>query len=1801
MNHRNLTNWLFLLLIVASCSNKNKIHLTDTNCKEEVPVLGNFNFIFDKNLAPDSVLNEWQTIEYVKFDPPISGKFMWKNANELIFSPSKSLAPSTEYTAEISKKIRMKTKYSLGKIGTLEFHTPKLRLEQANAMWINRQVEVDDVVPELSLEFNYSLMPEHLAKFLTLESKGKKIEYKLVSNESSQRISLHLTNVLYEDREHNIKIKIDKGLIPVNGISGTTEPMVETILLPSPFVLIVQNVEAEHDGVTGTIKVYMSQLISESIQLKDYITLNPPVSFTTALTEGGFLISSEGFNISNSYQLTLGKGLKGRVGGVLKESYSQSVMFGQLEPAISFVSQKGVYLSGKGARNIELRITNVSEIKVVISKIYENNLLVARNYGYYPASEREEYYDEGEYYEEVYQGDDFTVGDVIYEETVQTGSLRKNKGSKLYHFDFADKIKDYKGIYHIKIGSTSQYYLSDAKFISLSDIGLIARRNDDKIYVFANSIKSATALSGVVVTAYGSNNQKIGSANTNSDGYAEIVLINKSMAGFRPTMLVAKTEDDFNYMPFNSTKIETSRFDVGGVRSNSTGLRAFIYGDRDIYRPGEKVNFSAIVRDDNWKSPGEIPVKVQILLPNGSEFKSLKKSLNDEGSMESSLELSAAAVSGHYTIELYTSNDVLVATKTFLVEEFMPDRIRVKTTLNKTFFAPAEKAVVSLEATNLFGPPAANRNYELDVQVKLKEFTSKKFPDYSFHLANRESYYDNTVIEGKTDENGEAKDEYDIPRHFANQGMLQADFYTTVFDETGRPVSRAATADIVTQNVFFGIKDDGYYYYQLNQPIKFALVALNKDDRPFASTKAHVVVIKHDYKTILSRSGSYYQYESQREDKTMMDQEITMNGAGGSYVYTPRSPGDYEVRVASPGSNSYVATTFYSYGFWGNYTASFEVNREGNIDIATDRVSYNTGTEAKILFKTPFNGRMLVTLENNEVVEYHYLDVKNRAASLTVDLGNKHLPNVYVTATLIKPHTETEMPLTVAHGYQSLTVEDAERKLPVSIIAEKSSRSKMKQTVRVKTRPGSKVTLSVVDEGILQITNYKTPDPFNFFYSKRALVVSAYDLYPLLLPEVKGKISSTGGDGYDLSKRVNPLPNKRVKLVANWSGITDAESGEISFDINIPQFSGELRMMVVAYKNDGFGSAEGSMKVADPVVISAGIPRFLSPGDTALIPVTITNTTAKAAKGSVKMIIAGALRIIGSSAENINMAANKESKVFFKVLAADRIDVGKITLEVSALGEKFKEETDITVRPTTSLQKIRKTGAIAMNGSFKSSLQSGEFIPGSASHRLVVSKSPVVEFSDQINYLVQYPYGCTEQTISAAFPQLYFADLTDLMNSNKNLKAQANFNVQEAIRKIKMRQLYNGAITLWDGEGSEHWWATVYATHFILEAKKAGFESDPKLLNSLLDYLSMKVKNRDYIDYYYNRNQQKKIAPKEVIYSLFVMALAGKPDISTMNYYKQNIQLLALDCRYLLSAAYAIAGDKNKFREMLPGSFSGEVSIQETGGSFSSDVRDEGLALYAILIADPNNSQIGVMAQHISNAMKTREYLSTQERSFGMLCLGRLAKESAGTTAEATIKVDGKVVGNAKGKTLVLSSDKLKGNSLEINCSGTGKMYYFLESEGINKTGKFAQEDNFIKVRKRFFDRNGSPLYSMNFRLNDLVIVEITLEKTYSNTIENIVITDMLPAAFEIENPRIRELPGMDWIQNESQPIHRDMRDDRINLFVNAYGSGGQRYYYALRVVSPGTYKMGPVMADAMYNGEIHSYNGGGVVRVTER
>ncbi|MFI5134279.1 MAG: alpha-2-macroglobulin, partial [Chitinophagales bacterium] len=1398
-----------LVFFALSCTNlSNTLKLDHTNFTQEIVPDQNLSFTFASDLVPDSLTQKWDTVPCIKFTPAVNGKFKWDSPNELIFSPEQPFPESADFTAELTDHLfsHSKTKMVLPKEKLLKFHTPYLMLGNAQMFYMLSQKNPGAVEIKTNVVFNCKVKPADLKSKLHLFVNEKEVQFNVIGGDPDYSIGVMTADLRGDSKEDiPLKIQIDPGLACAGSSYTTKEKMEFTTIIPTKEKLMVTQMAAIFLEGNGQVTVATNQpIVNENIN--SLISVNPSVTVTAEKVDNGFVLKGN-FEPDKSYAITISKTLKGIFGYALDEDYTQNVSFGEVEPTITFADQKGLYISSRGAKNLAVNIASVNTVKVQVARIYENNILdfmrAGQSYGDYYDSEGgsdNEEYDESRYHDYNYY--DFSnYGDAISEKQYTVSSLPKQGNVRLLNLNpddlgYSDRFK---GIYLVKVQDEDRQWLQETKIVSLSDIGLIVRQSDDEVYVFTNSILTTEALSGVKVNFISTNNQNVTSVSTDKDGVAVLKNAKAALGKFNLGMITCSLGDDFNFMILGNSAVSTSRFEVGGKYLNDAHLDCFIYGDRDIYRPGDSVHMNTIIRTEDWQVMKDVPMKVKLLLPSGKEFQSFKKTPDAQGSFETSFYMPTSNITGTYTMEVLTANDVYLAGKQFSVEEFVPDRIKVVTQLDKQTLNPTDKLTANITATNLFGPPAANRNYEVNLQLNRKDFFTKKYSRYNFNIQTpNDLSLLSSVRNGKTDENGKATEVFEMP-DYTDVGIIGGSLFTTVFDETGRPVHQFSSFEVKTQDIFFGIK---YFdnWVDTRTPLSLQFIGVNKNGQSL-NAQAEVDIYRFDYETVIEQTGGRYQYNSQRKEILVSKQNLNLTTSGGVISFTPYSSGEYEIRILRPRATTYVADDFYAYGWNDTRNTSFEVDNEGEVDIQLDKESYNVGDKANVLLKSPFEGKILLTVERGSVLEYHYLNTKEKAASISIPVKDEFLPNVFITATAFRKMSNNQLPLTVARGYVPLKVVKTETKIPVAINSVESSRSKTKQHIQVKTAANAELTIAVVDEGILQLKNTPTPDPYNFFYQQRALQMNSYDLYPFLLPEYSTAFSNGlfSGDMAEMMKnRTNPFSAKRFNLVALWSGILKADGGgNASFDVNIPQFSGALRVMAVAYKDNTFGSADEQIKVADPIVISTALPRFFSPGDEVKVPITLANTTSKNADVKVDIAVSGPLSISGSKSQSTTIKSNSEGQVEFAVLANSGLGAGNVTVTVNGLGEKFTDQTDIAVRPASTLTK--QTGSGVMNNSQSQTISlKANMIPESMSAKLVISKSPMTEFSSDLRYLIQYPYGCVEQTVSAAFPQLYYRDLAKAIGQeNKAVVFNPDYNVQQAIKKLESMQLYNGAISYW--------------------------------------------------------------------------------------------------------------------------------------------------------------------------------------------------------------------------------------------------------------------------------------------------------------------------------------------------------------------------------------------------------------------
>ena len=602
-----------------------------------------------------------------------------------------------------------------------------------------------------------------------------------------------------------------------------------------------------------------------------------------------------------------------------------------------------------------------------------------------------------------------------------------------------------------------------------------------------------------------------------------------------------------------------------------------------------------------------MPVRLRISNPQGRVVQEQQLVLNDQASFEASYQTTATSLTGEYRLEVLSGTDQNLTSYRVSVEDFVPDRLNVSLEPSAGDVGPGESIQYQLTALQFFGPPAAGSPWEFEGSFENVPYTSRAFPEFRFANDAAPEFTANPEVKtGKTDSQGKAQITFAIPGVLSSRGLLLARARVAVFDESGRPVYRTTRTTVHPRQYHIGVRNRGAYYVSPGTPQTMELIAVDREDRPIEGFAATVRVVRFEWHTVLRQhqgSGAL-RYVSEKREIPVSSQDLALSGEPIQFTYSVPRSGEYAVRVSKKGEEGYNEFTFYSYR-WGTTDAtSFAVDPEARVEIVLDKKSYRPGETARVLFQTPFSGRMLVTVERHRVFSHRYLEVVDNAASMEIPVGEDLLPNVYVTAVLFRSMPGQDIPLLAGHGIAVLPVAEPSTRMEIAIDAPAKIRPNTKQNVTVRTgQPGALLTLAAVDEGICQLKNYSTPDPHGAFYARRALETETFDYFGDLIPEAErsNPRPSTGGGADEMGLRVSPLGVQRFKPVALWSGLVETDArGTATVTFDVPAFSGELRLMAVAFKDARYGSASRAMVVADPVVITTALPRFLAPGDSAV-------------------------------------------------------------------------------------------------------------------------------------------------------------------------------------------------------------------------------------------------------------------------------------------------------------------------------------------------------------------------------------------------------------------------------------------------------------------------------------------------------------------------------------------------------------------------------------------------------------------------
>jgi len=1521
-----------------------------------------------------------------------------------------------------------------------------------------------------------------------------------------------------------------------------------------------------------------------SSDMKGYINISPqPAHYYIKDSYSCCSIFVYGsFEAGKEYTVELLKGLPSVSGEKLSADVRSTVTTPDYDPSFS-LKVPGMYMSLFGSKTVPVETMNIDLLEVKVHKVYDNNIVYLLN-----TMRRHSISDD--------------LGLDVVETQINTLAKLNEKNKTLIDLDEILKGKS-QGLFYLTINEPDAYYWNrESKLILMSDIGIVAKKSDSGLLVWINSLSKAQGIEGAKVKVFTKKNQQIIEGLTDQEGLIHFRDVDLS-GDNEPFVITAATKDDLSFIEVDKCVLSETDFDIGGRSYLSGNYEGFMYSDRGVYRPGETLHLSAIIRGSGVEIPESFPLFLVIKRPDAKIFKKIPALLDKEGQLTLDIGIPDYALTGVYTAQLMLagSDDVMGSYK-FNVEEFMPDRMKVNIEVSDKRFKLDEVIPIEVKANHLFGAPAKDRVAAVTCRLRPVDFNLKEYKSYSFS-DEAKSFSTRTLELGEktTNKAGEADFKLSISDKLFPPSSLEVSISGVVNEVGGRAVTSIVERSIDPYPYYIGLRQTVEGYAQINEDIYFDYVTVSPEGNLIKAPELEMSVYRVIWDNIVKKDDrGKYRYVSQRREELILKEDVNPDESANKIKFRSETWGSYLIRLTAKGNNMHsVSREFYCSGY--GYSP-WAMERPDKIELLLDKKHYFKGDEAQLTLNSPFLGKALITISKGDIISSQVIDLTSNTQTITLPIENSYAPNAYCTVEVIRSINPNEEWGTYrAYGIIPLLIDNSDHKLKVAITAPESIESQKSVTLNLKVTDQnsngipSSLTLLIVDEGILSLTNFKTPDPYNFFYGKRANSVTTSDIYSLLIPDYGkkdlGSDSSPAGDmdSGAYKKYYNPVSAQRVKSVIIYKkGIKTDAQGQATFSFIAPDFSGSLRVMAVASGISDFGSNQNEIKVIKPLLIRASLPRFLATEDEFIIPVTVFNSTGQNGSISISLESNEAFEFLTDKAVSINIDKDQEGQVYFK-LKSPQIPQ-KAVIKIIASMDKWADEvkTELAVRPTNASTSRNGSGMITAPSETKITLPGG-LLKGTEESSFTLMSLPMVEFAGGFKYLVTYPYGCIEQTTSAIYPLLYLKELAPLFDIKTISLETIDRYIDAGIEKALAMQTYSGGFAMWQGLQRPYNWGSIYATDFLVEADKAGY-AVPKLEKAVaLDYLEKILLSND-----------ENIDLNLKAYSCYVLAKSGRIKSSWMRRLQEKQDTLYPSSRFYLAASLAILGDAKAVSDILGQGMPEPDSRRETGGSLYSAVKENAIALSIYLDLDCDNAMVPVLVKRLNDSLNNGRWLSTQDNARALMALGKYTQyankqvsDYSGTIYNGqNLLAEFESEAGAKIKNVSLSDE-----DLNIKLIGQGKAYYYWTIEGVPIKDEAKEEDKGLTVRRTYFNRKGKKLNLSNIKQGQIIVVDLSIKADMPY--QNLVIQDLLPAGFEIENPRISTREKLDWIKKDIfEPDHYDIRDDRLLIFTDIPDTEVVHYRYIVRAVTKGKFTLPAVSASCMYDPSIKSLSGKGRIQI---
>ena len=1342
---------------------------------------------------------------------------------------------------------------------------------------------------------------------------------------------------------------------------------------------------------------------------------------------------------------------------------------------------------------------------------------------------------------------------------------------------------------------TDAYYSPDKRVsrnVLASNLGLIAKKGDDNIlHVMVNDLLTAMPLNEVSIDVFDLQMQLISSGKTNPDGSVAIFCERK------PFLIIAKKDKDRNYLKTNDgSSLSLSSFDVAGNKPEK-GIKAFIYGDRDVWRPGDSIFLSIFIKDLKNDLPAGHPVQFELINPLEQRVDNQVQKPDGRNLLVFTSKTSPDAVTGNYNAVFRIGGATF--TKRVRIETVKPNRLKINLNFPGEILGgsnPVTKGTLNVKWLN--GAVAKNLNSSVEYILKPTKTEFEKYGQYIFDDPISEFHSETVnIFKDAIDANGNAAVVFDPGKEINAPGMLNAVFTARASEPGGDESITQKSFRYAPYPVFVGINLPGLkgksrmLFTDADNEVK--LVTVDENGKPVRS-EVEITIYKINYRWWWeSDEENLASFISNNNYKPVLKKTITTSGGEGSFSFNidKKEWGRYLIRATTPAGHSTGKILLidwpWEYGMKGNTEGATL------LVINTDKDKYNTGDEIKLSFPAPENARAIVTLENSTGImdEIRVNAVKGNTV-VTFKARPEMAPNIYAYVTVIQPHAQTvnDMPVRL-YGVVPVMVEDAGTRLTPIIEMADEIRSQKPFVIKVSetNRKPMTYTVAVVDEGLLDITGFKTPDPWKYFYAREALGVQTWDLYDFVLGAFGGtleRIFAIGGDEAVADKSANKA--QRFVPVVKFLGPFNLEAGKTNtHTLTLPQYTGSVRTMVVAGSDRAFGTAEKSVFVKDPLMLLVTAPRVISPGEKVALPISLFIQ-----KDGIKDISIKAegneLVSFEEKTKNISVSGTGEKDSEFSFTAGEKTGVAKISVTAAGGGESATYTMQIEVRSPNPPEIRTESKMIRKGEKFETNFKPFG-IEGSNSAILEVSSLPSINLEKRMEYLLDYPHGCSEQITSAAFPQLW---LKDLSGNDASVTKSASDNITEAINKLVSRQMINGGIALWPGSSQPDNWVTSYAGHFMTEAERKGYSLPPGFKQKWISYQKRTAQDWRF-------DTRFKQSANDQAYRLFTLALSGQPEKGAMNRLRESPGIPQLS-RWLLAAAYATTGRPEVAAGLLD--VRNTVTEQEYYNYYyGSEMRDKAIILYTLTLLK-NEDQAVSLLKVICDNFNNDSWYSTQAIAWGLFSYMKWIESIPGNNNSPS-KIHITMNGKKSEQTIVSKqvwskdiSENNANNSLIVENNSDKPLYATLTRKGVPLLSDITREDKGLTMKIDYMDMDLKPVDQKNLRQgSDFMMVVKVTNNTFA-MVENIALTQMVPSGWEIRNTRLFEA---DYGIKESASDYRDFRDDRVNTYFSLTQGQTKTFVLILNAAYKGEFYQPSVFCEAMYIANCYSRYPGGPVKVT--